>query len=207
LASEKNYLKIHVSITILHDMLRIAIFASGAGSNAKKIIEYFHGHSSVEIALIVCNKPHAGVLQIAAEHRIETLQIEKERFFRGDAYVTLLKEKKIDWIVLAGFLWKIPTALINAYPQHIINIHPALLPKYGGKGMYGAHVHAAVIAAGEKESGITIHFVDEHYDHGDTIFQATCEVKADDTPETLSQRIHVLEHEYFPKVIGQLLQS
>jgi phosphoribosylglycinamide formyltransferase-1 len=196
-------------------MLRIAIFASGAGSNAKKIIEYSllptsskgGGEKPFEIALIVCNKPHAGVLQIAAEHRIETLLIEKERFFRGDAYVAVLKEKKIDWIVLAGFLWKIPTALISAYPQHIMNIHPALLPKYGGKGMYGAHVHAAVIAAGEKESGITIHFVDEHYDHGDTIFQATCEVKADDTPETLAQRIHALEHEYFPKVIGHLLQS
>lgn len=196
-------------------MLRIAIFASGAGSNAKKIIEHSLLPTSskggrekkYEVALIVCNKPGAGVLQIAAEHQIETLHIEKENFFRGDAYVPVLKEKKIDWVVLAGFLWKIPSALIHAYPQHIINIHPALLPKYGGKGMYGAHVHAAVIAAGEKESGITIHFVDEHYDNGAIIFQATCKVKADDTPETLAQRIHLLEHEHFPKVIGQLLQS
>jgi phosphoribosylglycinamide formyltransferase 1 len=188
-------------------MTRIAIFASGAGSNAKKIIEHFKGNSSVAIALIVCNKPGAGVLKIAAEHAIDTLLIDKEIFFRGDAYVALLKEKKIDWIVLAGFLWKIPSALIQAYPQHIINIHPALLPKYGGKGMYGAHVHAAVIAARDKHSGITIHFVDEQYDHGDTIFQATCEVKEDDTPETLALRIHALEHEHFPKVIEQLIQS
>jgi phosphoribosylglycinamide formyltransferase 1 len=188
-------------------MTRIAIFASGAGSNTKKIIEHFKGNSSVAIALIACNKPGAGVLKIAAEHAIDTLLIDKEIFFRGDAYVALLKEKKIDWIVLAGFLWKIPSALIQAYPQHIINIHPALLPKYGGKGMYGAHVHAAVIAARDKHSGITIHFVDEQYDHGDTIFQATCEVKEDDTPETLAQRIHALEHEHFPKVIEQLIQS
>jgi phosphoribosylglycinamide formyltransferase-1 len=188
-------------------MIRVAIFASGAGSNAKKIIEHFQHHSFVEVALIVCNKPNAGVLTIAAAHHIETLLIEKECFFRGDAYVPLLKEKKIDWIVLAGFLWKIPSALIKAYPQHIINIHPALLPKYGGKGMYGAHVHEAVIAAGETESGITIHFVDEQYDHGTTIFQATCEVRKEDTAEMLAQRIHMLEHLHFPKVIEQLLTS
>jgi phosphoribosylglycinamide formyltransferase 1 len=188
-------------------MTRIAIFASGAGSNAKKIIEHFNGSSSVEIALIVCNRSGAGVLTIATEYGIETLLIDKEHFFRGDAYVPLLKQKKIDWIVLAGFLWKIPSGLIAAYPQHIINIHPALLPNFGGKGMYGAHVHSAVIAAKEKQSGITIHFVDEQYDHGDTIFQATCEVKEDDTPETLAQRIHALEHKHFAKVIEQLLQS
>jgi phosphoribosylglycinamide formyltransferase-1 len=186
-------------------MIRVAIFASGAGSNAKKIIEHFEEHAAVEVALIVCNKPNAGVLRIAEEHQIETLLIEKEPFFRGDAYVPLLKEKKIDWIVLAGFLWKIPSTLIKAYPQHIINIHPALLPKYGGKGMYGHFVHEAVIAAGDAESGITIHFVDEQYDHGDTIFQATCEVKKDDTAESLAQRIHQLEHTHYPKVIEQLL--
>ncbi|HEX4956629.1 MAG TPA: phosphoribosylglycinamide formyltransferase [Lacibacter sp.] len=188
-------------------MIRIAIFASGAGSNAKKIIEHFREHPSVEVALIVCNKPGAGVLQIAAEDAIEALLIEKEPFFRGDAYVPMLKEKKIDWIILAGFLWKIPAALIQAYPHYIINIHPALLPKYGGKGMYGTHVHTAVIAAGETESGITIHYVDEQYDHGDTIFQATCSVNAGDTPEQLAQRIHQLEYAHYPRVIEQLLQS
>lgn len=186
-------------------MNRIAIFASGAGSNAQKIIEHFSEHPSVEVALIVCNKPHAGVLNIAAAHSIETLLIEKEQFFRGDGYVPFLKEHKINWIILAGFLWKIPSMLIKAYPQHIINIHPALLPKYGGKGMYGHHVHEAVIAANETESGITIHYVDEQYDHGDTIFQARCEVKKDDTPETLVQRIHALEHQHYPQVIEQLL--
>ncbi|WP_407524241.1 phosphoribosylglycinamide formyltransferase [Lacibacter sp. MH-610] len=188
-------------------MTRIAIFASGAGSNAKKIIEHFEHHASVQVALIVCNKPEAGVLKIAAEHGIESLLIEKEPFFRGDAYVPLLKEHKIDWIILAGFLWKVPIALIKAYPQRIINIHPALLPKYGGKGMYGSHVHQAVIAAKEEESGITIHYVDEQYDHGDTIFRATCKVLGDDTPETLAQRIHALEHAHYPKVIEQLLLS
>jgi phosphoribosylglycinamide formyltransferase 1 len=188
-------------------MTRIAIFASGAGSNAQKIIDHFSKHPTVEVALIVCNKPQAGVLNIAADHSIETLLIEKEQFFRGDAYVPFLKEQKINWIILAGFLWKIPSALIQAYPQHIINIHPALLPKYGGKGMYGSYVHEAVIAAGEPESGITIHYVDEQYDHGDTIFQVRCEVKTDDTPEILAKRIHALEHLHFPKVIEQLLQS
>jgi phosphoribosylglycinamide formyltransferase-1 len=190
---------------INNQMNRIAIFASGAGSNAQKIIEHFSNHATVEVALIVCNKPGAGVLKIAAAHAIETLIIDKEQFFRGDGYVPFLKEHKINRIILAGFLWKIPSALIQAYPQHIINIHPALLPKYGGKGMYGHHVHEAVIAANETESGITIHYVDEQYDHGDTIFQARCEVKKDDTPETLAQRIHALEHAHYPTVIEQLL--
>lgn len=186
-------------------MKRIAVFASGAGSNARKIIEHFKGSNAVTIALIVSNKPTAGVLQIAAEHHIPTLIIEKEQFFRGNAFVDELKEAGIDFIVLAGFLWKVPVALIKAFPQQIINIHPALLPNYGGKGMYGNFVHAAVIANKEKESGISIHYVDELYDHGAVIFQATCEVKADDTPETLAARIHGLEHLHYPKVIEQLL--
>jgi phosphoribosylglycinamide formyltransferase 1 len=188
-------------------MNRIAIFASGAGSNAQKILEHFSKHASVSVALIVCNKPGAGVLNIAASHHIPTLLIEKEQFYRGDGYVPFLKEQKIDWIILAGFLWKIPSSLIMAYPQRIINIHPALLPKYGGKGMYGNHVHEAVLAAGESESGITIHYVDEQYDHGDTIFQARCEVRKEDNSETLAKRIHALEHAHFAKVIEQLLQS
>lgn len=188
-------------------MKRIAIFASGAGSNARKIIEHFQNDASVEVALIVCNKPEAGVLKIAAGFGIGTVLIEREPFFKGDAYVPLLKQQKIDWIILAGFLWKIPSALIVAYPQHIINIHPALLPKYGGKGMYGMHVHEAVLAAGETESGITIHYVDEQYDHGAPIFQATCTVKQTDTPDDLAQRIHQLEHEHYPRVIAQLLSE
>lgn len=183
----------------------IAIFASGAGSNAQKIIDYFKDFDEVKVSLIICNKPGAGVLNIAANENIPAILIEKEKFFRGNAYTDELKEKQVDFIVLAGFLWKIPDRLIKMYPGRIINIHPALLPKYGGRGMYGHHVHAAVIAAGEKESGITIHYVDEHYDNGDIIFQAKCPVFSHDTPDSLAQRIHQLEYEHFPKVIGKIV--
>lgn len=190
----------------------IAIFASGAGSNAEKIIVQtnrllMEGCGNFQIALIVCNKPEAGVLKIAASYNIETLIIEKERFFRGDGYVPVLKEKGIDFIVLAGFLWKIPVSLISAFAGRIINIHPALLPKYGGKGMYGGKVHQAIIAAGDKESGITIHYVDELYDHGNIIFQATCAIDENDTAETLAQKIHQLEHKHYPEVIEGLLKN
>ncbi len=186
-------------------MKRIAIFASGAGSNARKIIEHFSHHPKISVELIASNKPGAGVLNIADEHGIPTLLIDKEQFFRGNAYVDELKADDIDFIVLAGFLWKVPAALIQAYPQKIVNIHPALLPKYGGKGMYGHFVHEAVIANKEKESGISIHLVDELYDHGKVVFQASCEVKPDDTPDTLAQRIHELEHKHFATVIETLL--
>ena len=179
--------------------------ASGAGSNAQKIIDHFRNTASIKVSLIVCNKPGAGVINIAAKEDIPVLLIEKEKFFRGNAYVDELKEHQIDFIVLAGFLWKIPLYIIKAFPERIINIHPALLPKYGGKGMYGNFVHEAVLQAKEKESGITIHYVDEHFDNGDMIFQAKCEVMEDDTPETLAQRIHKLEHEHYPKVIERLL--
>lgn len=186
-------------------MKRIAIFASGAGSNARKIIEHFSHHPKINVALIACNKPGAGVLNIADEHGIPTLLIDKEQFFRGNAYADELKADDIDFIVLAGFLWKVPVALIQAYQQKIVNIHPALLPKYGGKGMYGHFVHEAVIANKENESGISIHLVDELYDHGKIVFQASCEVKPDDTPDTLAKRIHELEHKHFATVIETLL--
>jgi formyltetrahydrofolate-dependent phosphoribosylglycinamide formyltransferase len=185
----------------------IAIFASGAGSNAAKIISHLKNDPFIKVALIVCNKPGAGVLDIAATNQIPTLLIEKEQFFRGDTYLPQLKKHKIDFIVLAGFLWKIPVALIDAYPNHIINIHPALLPKYGGKGMYGMKVHEAVIAAGEKESGITIHYVNEHFDEGEHIFQAKCVIDENDTPESLAQKIHALEHAHFPETIANLLKK
>lgn len=185
----------------------IAVFASGAGSNARKIIEHFKGSATARVALVVCNKPGAGVIDIAAEHGIPVLMIEKERFFRGDAYLPELEQKGIRWIVLAGFLWKVPLALVTAYRNHIINIHPALLPNYGGKGMYGNFVHEAVISAGETRSGITIHYVDEHYDNGDIIFQAHCPVLPQDTPSTLAQRIHSLEHEHFPLVIEKEIRE
>ena len=184
-------------------MQKIVVFASGAGSNAKKIIDYFQGHKLITVSLIVCNKPGAGVLSIAEQADIPTLLIEKEKFFRGNAYIDELQEKGIEFIVLAGFLWKIPDALIKAYPGKIINIHPALLPNYGGKGMYGGFVHEAVITNKERESGITIHFVDEHYDHGDIIFQARCSIEEGDTPEMLAKKIHLLEHEYYPKIIEE----
>jgi phosphoribosylglycinamide formyltransferase-1 len=187
--------------------IRIAVFASGTGTNTKKIIEYFEGHQKIKIALIVCNKPEAGVLKIAEQEHIASLIIEKEKFFKGDAYVHELEEKKIDFIVLAGFLWKIPTALIKKYTNKIINIHPALLPKYGGKGMYGNKVHEAVIAAKEKVSGITIHYVDDLYDHGKIIFQAKCAIAQNDTAETLAQKIHLLEHENFPGIIALCAQN
>jgi phosphoribosylglycinamide formyltransferase-1 len=186
-------------------MTSIAIFASGAGSNARKIIEHFSHHPKVRVDLIVCNKPNAGVLNIADEHGIPTLILDKEQFFRGNAYVDEFKVDDIGFFVLAGFLWKVPDALIHAYPGKIVNIHPALLPKYGGKGMYGNFVHEAVIANKEKESGISIHLVDEVYDHGKIIFQAKCEVKEDDTPESLAARIHELEHKHYAKVIEQLV--
>ena len=156
---------------------RIAIFASGAGSNAGKIIEHFRNHPLIEVGLIVCNKPTAGVLGIAEENGIPTLLIDKEEFFRGNAYVEHLKNAGISFIVLAGFLWKIPQKLIDNFRNRIINIHPALLPNYGGKGMYGNFVHEAVINSGDLESGITIHYVDEHYDNGDIIFQARVPVQ------------------------------
>ena len=188
-------------------MTHLALFASGAGSNAQKIIEHFRNHAQVRVALVICNRPGAGVLNIAVQAGIPYLMIEKEKFFRGDGYVQELKAHEIDLIILAGFLWKIPQALIAAYPNRIINIHPALLPKYGGKGFYGKFVHEAVIQAGEKESGITIHYVDEHYDHGDLIFQAKVPVTSDDTPETLAKKVQQLEHEHFPRVITQLIQK
>ena len=197
----------HQETSIAHPVIRIAIFASGAGSNAQKIIDHFKNSDHRIISLIVCNKPGAGVLSIAEKENIPSLLIDKEKFFRGNAYTDELKQAGIDFIVLAGFLWKVPDALIQAYPGKIINIHPALLPNYGGKGMYGNFVHEAVIAAGEKESGITIHYVDGHYDNGDIIFQARCAVSKNDTPATLANRIHQLEHEHYPQVIENLLSK
>ena len=189
-------------------MKQIAIFSSGAGSNAKKIIDHLlskeKSNSTPVVSLIVCNKPEAGVLKIAAENNIPVLLIEKEKFFRGNAYIDELKAANIDFIVLAGFLWKIPDALIKTFRGKMVNIHPALLPKYGGKGMYGSFVHEAVIANKEKESGISIHYVDEVYDNGQIILQATCPVSEDDTPETLAKKVQVLEHRHFPAAVSLL---
>ncbi len=185
----------------------IAIFASGAGTNAQRIINFFKTSNAIQVSLILCNNPTAGVLNIAKAEKIPSLIIEKEQFIKGNAYVNALQEAHIDFIVLAGFLWKVPVPLINAFRNKVINIHPALLPKYGGKGMYGSKVHEAVLAAGEHETGITIHFVDEHYDNGDVIFQAKCPVLPTDTPHTLAQRVHELEYEHFAKVIEQTISG
>ncbi|MEY2811153.1 MAG: hypothetical protein RI991_148 [Bacteroidota bacterium] len=180
---------------------KLAIFASGKGSNAEKIIQHFVNHDNIHISLIVSNKQQAGVLDIAQRNKIPTLLLEKKKFMETDEYVQLIKNQGITHIILAGFLLKVPDKLINTYNNKIVNIHPALLPAYGGKGMYGEHVHQAVIQAGEKESGITIHLVDEEYDHGKTLFQAKVVVDPNDTPDSLAEKIHRLEHEHYPSVI------
>jgi phosphoribosylglycinamide formyltransferase-1 len=185
---------------------RLVIFASGAGSNAQKIIDYFKEKTTAEIVLIVSNNPKAGVIEIAAKENIPVLIIEKNQF-KESGYLEKIKKSNPDLIILAGFLWKIPQVLIQSFPHKIINIHPALLPAYGGKGMYGNAVHTAVVTAGEKESGITIHFVDEKYDHGETIFQAKCSLSEDESAETLAEKIHHLEHEFYSQTIEGLLRE
>ncbi|MFZ9262841.1 MAG: DUF6787 family protein [Chitinophagaceae bacterium] len=185
----------------------IAIFASGKGSNAEKIIQYFENHKYIHIKLIVCNKPGAGVLEIASKNGIPTLMLEKKGFYESDKFLQDIVNQNITHIILAGFLWKIPENLIKAFPQHIINIHPALLPKFGGKGMYGEKVHQSVLAAGEKESGITIHLVDEEYDNGDHIFQTTVSIAPSETPDSLAEKIHALEHQHFPTQIEKWINK
>ncbi len=190
----------------------IAIFASGAGSNAQKIINHFNSilyspgrsEKKVRIALIVCNNPKAGVLQVAEKEKIPVLLIERNRFNK-DGYLSELKKHEIEFIVLAGFMWKVPSEVIRTYLYKIINIHPALLPKFGGKNMYGHFVHEAVLNSGETESGITIHYVDELYDHGKIIFQSKCSIDKDETAESLAKKIHALEHANYPKIIEEIL--
>jgi phosphoribosylglycinamide formyltransferase-1 len=188
---------------------RIAVFASGSGSNAEQLIRHFKEQAADvgEVALIVCNKPDAYVLERAKKWNVPFLLIDRELLYeRTDELIAMLKQHEIDFIVLAGFLWLIPPALIEAYPQRIVNIHPALLPRYGGKGMYGMHVHRAVIANREKESGITIHYVNEHYDEGQHIFQARLPIAEGTTPEQLAEQIHALEHRHYPQVVEALLR-
>ncbi|MCX6317497.1 MAG: phosphoribosylglycinamide formyltransferase [Bacteroidetes bacterium] len=187
----------------------IAIFASGAGSNAQKIIQYFNNNlqkTANRVALIVSNNSAAGIVDIAQKEGIPLLILEKERFLNGDGHLPELKSAGIDFIVLAGFLWKVPVSLIRAYPGAIINIHPALLPHYGGKGMYGRFVHEAVLANNEKESGITIHYVDELYDHGSIIQQFKCPVLPADTATSLAERVQALEHAHYAPVIESVIK-
>ncbi|MET6999536.1 phosphoribosylglycinamide formyltransferase [Chitinophaga defluvii] len=186
-------------------MKNIAIFASGTGSNAQKIIDHFRHSDKARVTLILCNKPGAGILQIAEREGIESVIIEKEKFFHSDTYVQLLQQLPADLIVLAGFLWKVPANLVQAFPDRIINIHPALLPKYGGKGMYGHFVHEAVVNAGEKVSGITIHYVNEKYDDGAPILQERCDITPEDTPESVARKVLTLEHHWYPIIVERLL--
>jgi phosphoribosylglycinamide formyltransferase 1 len=184
--------------------IKIAIFASGSGSNAENIANYHSKSSVFEFPLIISNKADAFVHERAKKLQIPSFTFSREDFLSGDKIITLLKEHKIEYIVLAGFLLKIPNSLVEAYPNKIINIHPALLPKFGGKGMYGHHVHQAVVDAGETESGITIHYVNGNYDEGNIIFQAKCPVLSTDTADTIAEKVHALEYEHFPKIISEI---
>ena len=182
-------------------MKRIAIFASGAGTNAENLIKYFQGHKDIHVALLVCNKPGAGAIDKAEDLGVPTLMVNREDWSHAERVVEWLKMNSIDFIILAGFLWLIPAELINAFPERIINIHPALLPKYGGKGMYGSNVHEAVHKNGEKESGITIHLVNEKYDEGRTVFQQAFLIHATDTPDSIATKVHELEYAHFPREV------
>lgn len=188
-------------------MKRLAIFASGNGSNAQAIADYFSESSDARVVLILSNRKDAFVLQRAKALEIPVRVFNRVDFYETEVITRLMIDQQIDMIILAGFLWLLPSSIINAYPDRIINIHPALLPKYGGKGMYGSKVHSAVIQAGEKESGISIHLVNENYDQGKIIFQARCTVEKEDTPETLAAKIHVLEYTHFPAIINQVLKT
>ena len=188
-------------------MKRIVIFASGSGTNAQRIAEYFSKNPSISIERIYCNKKDAYVLHRAANLGIPTTIFNRNDFYESDKVVRLIQKDNPDLIILAGFLWLIPDFIIKQFPNKIINIHPALLPKYGGKGMYGSFVHETIIKAGEKESGITIHYVNEYYDEGMTIFQVKCPVKETDTPDALATRIHQLEYQHYPEVIEKMLDT
>jgi phosphoribosylglycinamide formyltransferase-1 len=188
-------------------MKRIAIFASGTGTNARNIIQYFHANPEVSVECIICNNPKAKVLEVANEANIPYYLISRKDLYETDHVVRLLQESRIDLIVLAGFLWLVPESLLNAFPRRIINIHPALLPKHGGPGFYGSRVHQSVIEAGDKETGITIHYLNEKYDDGQIIFQQSVPVETRDTPESIAQKVHQLEYEWYPKIIWQLLAS
>lgn len=186
-------------------MKKIAIFASGTGSNAEKIIEYFKNDDMVAVDLVVSNKKSAPVLQMAKSNEVDTLVVDRQSFYHSSNILDTLVEREISYLILAGFLWLIPEYLVENFPKKIINIHPALLPAYGGKGMYGMNVHRAVYNNKEKESGISIHFVNAHYDEGELIFQAKCQLLSTDTPTRIAEKVLLLEHKHFPEVIGRVI--
>lgn len=186
---------------------RIAIFASGSGSNAQKIMEHFKRHPEAEVVLILTNNPQAYVLQRADNFEVPAHIFTRHEFYETDEVIRLLKNLQVDLIVLAGFLWLVPESLLKAFPNKIINLHPALLPKYGGKGMFGDHVHKAVLTAKEEESGITIHFVNDQFDEGEIIHQSRFKIDPDDNLEVIKFKGQQLEHQHFPKVIESLLKK
>jgi phosphoribosylglycinamide formyltransferase-1 len=188
-------------------MKRIAVFASGSGTNAENLIRYFRTKPAGRVELVLTNRPGAGVIERAGSLGVETVVFNREQLYQSNEILELLLQKKIEFIVLAGFLWLVPGRLLEAYRGRVVNIHPALLPKYGGKGMYGDQVHKSVIASGDRESGITIHHVNQAYDEGDIIFQARCPVEEGDTPGSLAARIHALEYHYYPVIIEGLLDQ
>jgi len=187
--------------------VKIAIFASGGGSNARKIMEHFKDSPVAQVGLVVSNKANAGVLGIAEAFGIPTQLIDRPGFYQTEDLLEVLKKYQIGFIALAGFLWLVPGYLVREFPKRILNIHPALLPKYGGKGMYGHHVHEAVKAAGETESGPTIHFVDEQYDEGDIVFQTRCSVHPEDTADEIARKVLALEHRYFPVILEKVIRD
>ena len=186
---------------------KIVIFASGSGTNARNIIKFFQKTENTRVQAVFSNKKFAGALERAHKLGIKALHFDRDAIYNSNDILNLLKDMDPDLIVLAGFLWLFPSNIIQQFPDKIINIHPALLPKYGGKGMYGAKVHEAVIARKEKESGITIHYVNEKYDEGQTIFQATTPIDQNDDATSLAEKIHELEYRHFPEVIQQLLEK
>lgn len=188
-------------------MTRIAIFASGSGSNAEKITEYFKNNDKIDVSLILTNNPKAYVLERARRLQVPAVTFNREELRNTDKVIQILKDHKVDFVVLAGFLLLIPENLVEAYPNRIINIHPALLPKFGGKGMYGDKVHEAVKSAGERETGISIHYVNSKYDEGEIIFQAKCPVTEEDTPETVAGKVHQLEYQHYPQVIESVINN
>ena len=183
----------------------IAIFASGSGSNTENIMRYFREYEAIQVSLVLSNRSDAYVLERAHRLGVPCNVFPKEDWVAGDEILAVLQEYHIDFVVLAGFLVRVPDLLLHAYPNKIINIHPALLPKFGGKGMYGNRVHEAVVAAGEKKSGITIHYINERYDEGNIVFQAVCPVLPTDSPEDVAKKVHALEYEHFPRVIERVL--
>ncbi len=188
-------------------MKRIVIFASGSGTNAENLIKFFHNRETGSVIQVLTNNPHAKVLERAKNLDVSALSFNRVAFSKSNDVLNILKANNPDLIVLAGFLWKFPEFILKEFPGIVINIHPALLPKYGGKGMYGSFVHEAVVMNEERETGITIHFVNEHYDEGAIIFQATCAVDSTDTAEDVAKKIHALEMAHFPKVVEELLKK